>query len=704
MDLSQLSLDELQALRARVAPQPQAMPDLGSMSLDQLTALRDQLRGPQGGAPIKEGDWQTLADRVQTAGVQVPEGQMGPPSPDMQAQQRIAEARRQGMAYGRGRGAGETGFRQTMNTIGMGLPAYLEAATSGFGTGLSTAENHEFIKSADAARGATNPKTNMAATAAGALIQGIAAPVAPAVTAGARIAQAAKIGATTAGIQGAVESRGDPLETAKQAAIGGAAGAGAGTIAERVIAPAGRIVSDRFNALVQNPTDRAQTVLSRAYRADGQDPAAVQAFLAANPEAVLADAGGANVRSMLRGASNLSPMEGHGVIERTLTDRAGREARALQEGLEAFGGNTQSVAQRQAGVMAQAQPQTSALYREAYAAAPRIDDEALTQFAGTDIGRRAINEAMGLAQAEQAARAARGEQVAPVMFPFQRNADGVMEQVPGVGMGLEAWDYVRRAVSDMAQSAQPGSNLQRMYGDVARSLNARLDQVSPAYAQARGSAAEAFGARDAVEAGANAMRRGADPRDIQAVAARLPADQAAQFRAGQVADLQRQIMGAERVPSEGGTRSLARQIMTPDVMRRLEATPGADTAELSRVVDFWNRTADTRRAMGNSSTARQLATTAAITGAPIGYSAAQNQGAPDPRAIAISAALLGGRTYQLGREDRLGQALAQALMSRGAVPAERTLTGIPPELIAQMLVRSAGASGGAAATSYAGQR
>ena len=82
-----------------------------------------------------------------------------------------------------------------------------------------------------------------------------------------------------------------------------------------------------------------------------------------------------------------------------------------------------------------------------------------------------------------------------------------MEAVPGVGIVA-----FRRGITcvgqsaDMERGAAPGSNLQRMYGDVARSLNKRLDKISPLYSQARGSAAEAFGARDAVEAGALSMR------------------------------------------------------------------------------------------------------------------------------------------------------------------------------------------------------
>lgn len=708
MDLSQVPLEELMALRQRMAPPPPAegapappqaapAPDLSSLPLEQLIALRQRALAPQG--PIREGDWQGLADRIQEAGAAVTSTEMGPPTPERAQAQRLAEARRQGEAYGQGRGAGETGFRQFANTIGVGLPAYLEAATSGLGTGSSVAERHEFVKSADAARGRTNPMTNLAATGAGAVVQGLALPIAPAASAGGRILQSGAVGAGTAGAQGLVESRGDVSQGALQAGIGGAAGLAGGALVEKVVTPAARAVSDRVAGVVQPSQDRAATVAARAFHADGQDTAAVRQFLAQNPEAVLADAGGSNVRSVMRAASNLSPFEGHGAISRTLDDRAAREAGSLRQALEAFGGSGRSAAQQQAAIKSEVQPITSRLYQEAYRQTPRVDDPALAQFAGTDVGRKAIQEAMRMARIEHAARTAAGEQLAPVTFPFRQNADGVMEAVPGVGMGLQAWDYVRRAVSDMERGAAPGSNLQRMYGDVARSLNKRLDEISPLYSQARGSAAEAFGARDAVEAGALSMRRGADVRDIADAAVRLPSDQAAQFRQGQAAELGRILSGAERVPSEGGTRSLSRQIMTPDTMRRLEAS-GGDVGDLTRTVDFWNRAADTRRAMGNSSTARQLAATAAITGAPVGYSAYQNGGMPDPRAVALSAALLGGRQAMVARQDKVGQELARLLMSRGGVPAEKTMTGMPPELLGRLLMMTTGTTAGAA-TSYA---
>ena len=54
-------------------------------------------------------------------------------------------------------------------------------------------------------------------------------------------------------------------------------------------------------------------------------------------------------------------------------------------------------------------------------------------------------------------------------------------------------------------------------------------------------------------------------------------------------------------------------------------------------MDFWNR-ARYRQAMSEFFHGEALAATAAITGAPVGYSAYQNGGMPDHQAVALSAA------------------------------------------------------------------
>ena len=59
----------------------------------------------------------------------MPSTEMGPLMPE-RGRLSVKWKRRQASAWS-GRGAGETGFRQFANTMGVGLPAYLEAATSG---------------------------------------------------------------------------------------------------------------------------------------------------------------------------------------------------------------------------------------------------------------------------------------------------------------------------------------------------------------------------------------------------------------------------------------------------------------------------------------------------------------------------------------------------------------------------------------------
>ena len=133
--------------------------------------------------------------------------------------------------------------------------------------------------------------------------------------------------------------------------------------------------------------------------------------------------------------------------------------------------------------------------------------------------------------------------------------------------GGRSWRWYmafRRGITCVGRSATwarrgSGSNLQRMYGDVARSLNKRLDKISPLYSRARGSAAEAFGA-------VMPWRRARCPCGRGADVMTLPTPPCGSFRPGrsfrQGAGCRTRPypVGAERVPSEGGTRSLSRQI------------------------------------------------------------------------------------------------------------------------------------------------
>lgn len=205
--------------------------------------------------PIPQGDWNALAKRVNEAEAQ----SVGPMRPQDREVVRQMEARRQGQLYGAAEGGGrnvEAGINAFANTAGLGLPQLMEAYIGQ--NAMPGAEAHEFIKSADAARYDKNQTGALTGRVGGALTQAVMAPY-NAPTAVGRIGQAMGTGAVLGAGEAAVRSRGDLGEIGKEAAIGGAFGAGGGVVGEGLGAAAQGVARTiKNNQIIRNaPTEEA---------------------------------------------------------------------------------------------------------------------------------------------------------------------------------------------------------------------------------------------------------------------------------------------------------------------------------------------------------------------------------------------------------------------------------------------------------------
>lgn len=199
---------------------------------------------PQPEAPIAQGDWQGLANRVQAAGERMPAGMVRESAMAEQGQRnRMDEARKQGEMYGQKQGPGSTFGRLLTGTFGMGLPNLAEAyapAWAGGQDALPGNEAHEFIKAADKGRQQANPKSALAGQIAGSVAQTMIVPgaVTPAGRGGketlARVLAGGGVGTAIGGAEGLVTSRGD-TEAAQDGAIsGGLYGLGGAAAGEAV--------------------------------------------------------------------------------------------------------------------------------------------------------------------------------------------------------------------------------------------------------------------------------------------------------------------------------------------------------------------------------------------------------------------------------------------------------------------------------------
>jgi len=112
-------------------------------------------------------------------------------------------------------------------------------------------------------------------------------------------------------------------------------------------------------------------------------------------------------------------------------------------------------------------------------------------------------------------------------------AEGVdLRQVINTGRGI---DLIKRGIDDIAGRATPGSNEQRVYGNLARAIRNEVDSLlspnNPAmssYSQARSLAKEGFDFNEALAAGGKVFDKNVHPDVLRAeVAGMTPAEQAA---------------------------------------------------------------------------------------------------------------------------------------------------------------------------------
>lgn len=223
-----------------------------------LASARLRLQQGGGAQPPAEPavqDWTELGKRVDARQERMSDFRN--PAPAGVSMARMDEARNQGYQHGLTQPAGTTFGREATNTFLMGVPNLLEAATSGYGTGLSTAENHEFIKSADAGRFENNPKASIGGSLAGTVAQSLVVPnPAASMSRVGKIGYGAATAGATSAVQGAVDSRGDVGEAAKQGAIGTAGGAVGGVVADKIGGAIGKVI-DRAQVMKTAPAVEA---------------------------------------------------------------------------------------------------------------------------------------------------------------------------------------------------------------------------------------------------------------------------------------------------------------------------------------------------------------------------------------------------------------------------------------------------------------
>jgi hypothetical protein len=417
-----------------------------------------------------------------------------------------------------------------------------------------------------------------------------------------RIAQGAGIGAVTGGLAGAGEGDG-AVDRLTRGASGAALGAGVGAVlpvgVEGVVRGARAIATPVANAVrgIRKPEEEAARRVALSVEKDMKlDPAAsgrlssqeFAAGRAAGDPVNIMDIGGETTRALARSAANTSP-EGRAALTKAIDDRFEGQAPRVTEWLgKNF--NYPDAGALQEAIQQTAKSVNRPAYAKAYAKGQALWDGDLEQFSQAPVVQQAIRLAFVTGRNRDTLAG-----FAPFKNPFVLNkTTNTLELQQGATPNLQFWDHVKRNLDGLGAEGQAFS----------KALRGHLDQLVPEYQTARGGAAMAFGAEDALEAGRKFVTAKMDPNDAARAIGKFSPLEKKVFQDGVVSQFTKVLNDV------GDRRSILNKIAeSPNARRNLELALGPQKAnELEAMLRVEGIMDMARPAVqGNSTTARQLA-------------------------------------------------------------------------------------------------
>lgn len=296
----------------------------------------------------------------------------------------------------------------------------------------------------------------------------------------------------------------------------------------------------------------------------------------------------------------------------------------------------------------------------------------------------AIREAQRLMAAEGVDPRRLTRLVDTEMTPMTSTQRAQSERVPH---GLE-FDYMKRAIDDIAGRAAPGSNEQRIFAGLARTLRNEVDELlSPGnpqqspWAQARNVSGDGIDVRNAVADGQQVFAKNLTPDQLQADMRGNSQLQNEAMMVGAREALRSEIGSAATSYRSAGDTAARRKLNSDYARQKLGMVAGQQQARhVGRRIDAENVFADTEnRVLGNSVTAERTAARERYRGQGNTY------GADGLHTTTLTGAALTGV-----------RKIANALM-RGAIDERRALTlldsgrmlsaqGVQRDAIAQALL------------------
>ena len=450
-------------------------------------------------------------------------------------------------------------------------------------------EEHPYVDTGANIAGAIASTGGAATTGLGAKALGLTAKTIPGA-----IGAGAASGAAIGGLDAA--TRGENPVTG--AGLGLALGAAGPVVAEGVKAVASPFVR-AGRAAITPEIEAAQQVTNALEKDAGKGLSRSDLYKAAmndQPVALMDVGGGKATQRLARRAANVSP-EAQEVLNSTIfgrfRDQNTRTAEFVK-GLSEFG----DAHELDKALTESARETNAPAYRKAYAAGGNgLWTEGLEQMTQAPVVQDAIRKTMVSAKNEAAKMG-----LTPPGNPFRFDENGRLILAPNKDgtkslPSLQFWDYVKR---NLDKSGRDGEEWSRILRD-------HLDDLVPEYKTARAGAAKFFGAKDALQAGREAVTPGtkassADNRVLRDAFNKLSASEKKLFRDGMVDQLAQTLLG------KPDSSSILNQINnTPKAKERLLTVLGPEKyGKLEAYLHVEAMMDRFRTSMGNSTTAQQL--------------------------------------------------------------------------------------------------
>lgn len=424
----------------------------------------------------------------------------------------------------------------------------------------------------------------------------------------------------------------------------------------------GGAVYDQVSPAMRAITNPSKEAVRRVGAAVERDSKMAQRGLSAADEAIGAvdnvdirnfDRGGETTRALARSVANQSP-ESRGVIERVVSDRfEGQGGRAKSFISNLMNGNVDDVAFQDSLRSAAANTNKGA-YTKAFAYNFGPEHSMVFDDLAKRVPAQAVANAMKVAKAEGR--------------PFGEQLIASIDEATNTvtfsrSPSMREWHYIQRGLRSAADSAyrNGAGEVGTAYKQLHREILGAMDEANPLYQKARQGAAKFFQADDALEAGRKFVNQNMNLRQAQKAIIGFNSAEKEAFKTGFAAEL------VEKIGKTNDRRNVVQQIFGSDAARKkIELAMGKDAAkQFESFVKVEAALDAIRGAMGNSTTARQLAELGLGAGAGYTYSG-DFSGALTGAALARGARMVGAKA-----EERVLREVADILLSKDPAKLQR---------------------------------